>query len=1208
MKKIIYLLVTALLFTAGCSKKEKKYIPFSSNNSTGAPLQTDSPATNVTGATLSQIRVTPADQSIAKNTHANYIATAVYSDGTTKNISTESTWTVKSETDKVSTVASKKGRFLGSTATSAGTPAKVSAAFGSISGDANLNVTNAGLTSIQITSVPSLVPGGTAQYEATGFFSDGTKQDISSLVTWSSSATNSVAIDSTTGLGTGGTTAATATITATLITPATFPTVANGGVATTTTQLKKAKIVSITVTGVATLGAGSTTNYVASAIYDDGTSSDITTQATWSLSSSANAVVSDAEGSKGFFTAVNAGSVNVQATYIGVTGSKAVTINSLTVSSVTVSPSTKTIAKGTTTQFTATATYSDGSTADVTKTAVWTSSNTSFGTVDTSSTTGGIARGIAAGAVTITAATGGKSATANLTVTAANLRSIAVTGVNSSIAIGTTTQFTAIGTYDDDTTQDITSLVSWTSISPSQVNIGNTSGSLGLATGITPGSSTIQASFPNSSGNSVTSTNNPTLTVKDTTVKLTSIAIEATSTNITPGGIPTQYIATGTFSDNSTQNISSLVTWNSSAPTNATISNAVSDKGKAYGLVAGTTNITATLANGTNSIVTTSGGVVTSNTSVLTVGAAAPVTPPVTPAVVAPTTNSTVSGYNVTVPSGMTTGTTPSGDFTGITYQGNPAEVAGFVSTVNYGGTAGCTNFGTALLTAMINDTPDKITINNQISSNVVGTNPDCSAVYILGVTVNTSMTVTQLSNHLIEELGKTIPGGTISNLPVSVGSEQATTTFRVILQATYSSTGSELVGVGVSREADYANNAALLNSLLDGTNINPVGSTNTAKTDSFTAAADPKVDFVWMVDNSSSMSAEQSLVQTNAATFFTKLSTKHLDFRLGVITTGSNELASDGTKCSMTPSGHKAWDLWGTGWTTSGDGSTAFVNNVSTVGIAGCGSDETAPFFMERALGVHTGVAATVVPRVGAKLVFVILSDEGDGYATMAGKSGANAPSGTFNPNSNIFVTNQYKVYSIIGIYDGTITVGGAIIGQPGRCDTNTGSSTAPKATSTNNDAGALVNYQLAAATGGSSSTICTTDYSAILDNIATQAAGNASTFVLTKTPISSTIIVKKNGTAVTQDATNGWAYNSASKTIVFSGTAYPTAGDTITVEYQWNSSAQVASAKISDSNLLAYISKTAKSDTARGTAAAIALLVGAILAGRIWKNRKHS
>jgi len=149
---------------------------------------------------------------------------------------------------------------------------------------------------------------------------------------------------------------------------------------------------------------------------------------------------------------------------------------------------------------------------------------------------------------------------------------------------------------------------------------------------------------------------------------------------------------------------------------------------------------------------------------------------------------------------------------------------------------------------------------------------------------------------------------------------------------------------------------------------------------------------------------------------------------------------------------------------------------------------------------------------------------------------------------------------------------------------------------------------YELINATGGSAATICATSYAAILDNIATQAAGSASIYVLTKTPISSTIVVKKNGTAVTQDATNGWAYNSATKTIVFSGTAYPTAGDTITVEYQWNSSAQVASTKISDSNLLAYVSKTANSGTARGTAAAIALLVGAILAGRIWKNRKHS
>ncbi len=492
MKNIVYIMITALFFTASCSKKEKKYIPFSSNNSASAPVQAGTASTNVTGATLSQIQVSPADQSIAKNTHATYTATGIYSDGTIKDISTECTWSVKSETDKASTVESKKGRFLGTVVTTAGTPVKVNAAFGELSGNANLNITNATLSSIQISSVPSLIPGGTAQYVATGIFSDGTTQDISSLVNWSTSNVNNVAIDATTGIGTGGSTAGTATITATLVSPSTFPTAANGGVATTTTQLKNVTIVSITVTGVANVGSGSTTSYLASAIYSDGTSSDITTQATWSLSSNANAVINDSTGSKGILTAISAGSLNVQASYVGVTGTKAITISALTVSAVSVSPSTKSIAYGTTTQFTATATYSDGTTGDVTNSAVWSSSNTSVAGVNTSTSAGGLSQGITAGSSTITATTGGKSGSAALTVTGATLVSIAIGG-NASIAKGTTKQYTATGTYSDASTQDITSLVSWSSSSSSLVNISNTSGTKGLATGTAQGSSTIQA-------------------------------------------------------------------------------------------------------------------------------------------------------------------------------------------------------------------------------------------------------------------------------------------------------------------------------------------------------------------------------------------------------------------------------------------------------------------------------------------------------------------------------------------------------------------------------------------------------------------------------------------------------------------------------------------------------------------------------------------
>lgn len=1166
--------MAALILIVGCSKKEKQFIPLTGIAGDNAITQSSgsgggTASTNVTGATLTQITVSPTSQSIAQNTYANYTATGVYSDGTIKTITNEVTWSVGSGSDKAS-ADSIKGRFLGSASTSSESPVKVRANFDSISGEASLIITSAvTLTTIQVTSVPSLTPGGTTQYIATGIFSDGSTQDISSLVTWSSSNTSSITIDPVTGTAVGGSSSGTATITATLTSPNTFPSVPNNGVATTNTEVKAVTVVSITVTGSSTVNAGSSSNYSASAIYSDGTSADVTSQVTWSVNNSSNASVNDSTGSKGVLTTIAAGSVNVQATLGGVTGTKAVTISQATVTAVMISPSSTSIPKGTSTQFTAIANYSDGTTRDVTNSAVWSSSNTSIAGVNTSTTTGGLSQGIATGATTISATIGGITGSSALTVTAATLVSISISA-NDSIAKGNTKQYTAIATYSDGSTQDITSSVSWNSSSTSNVTISNGVGTKGLATAVGQGSSTIQATYNGVSSN--------TSTLSVTAATLTSIAIGADSS--VENGSNKQYTATGTYSDGTTDDITSLVTWVSSNTTNASISNALADKGKAYGLAVGTSNITASLSG------------VTSNTSVLTVSASA----------AAATSNSTVSGYNVTVPSGMTTVTSPTGDFSGITYQGNPSEVAGFVSTVSYAGTAGCTNFGATLLSAMINDDPNKITANNQVSSNTVGTNPDCSISYNLAVTVNTNMTVTELSNHLIEELGKAVPGGTVSNLPVSAGTETAGTTFRVILQATYSSTGNELVGVGVSREANYANNAALLNSLLDGTNINPTGTTNTAKTDAFVATADPKVDFVWVVDNSSSMTQEQTTVGNNAATFFSKLSTKHLDFRLGVIATGSSGTNECSTNLSQHPTGKKAWELWGssqdnTRWVYKDDtsASNTFKTNVSSVGISGCGS-ETGIFFAEKALGYGVNpVTPTIVPRSGASLIFVMLTDEGDFYATFDSTYNGKGSRAAYMAD-NVFKNNGYKVYAIMGLDANN---------QPGSCSVSASGTTL---SANANTATQPHVYELANATGGSASTICSSDYSAILDNIATQAAGNASSYVLTKIPVSSSIAVKVNNVTVTQDATNGWQYNASNNSIIFSGTAWPTQGAAISVSYEYNSGANVAFGNGGDNNLMAYVSKTATSDTARGAAAAIALLVGAILAGRIWRNSKNN
>ncbi len=69
------------------------------------------------------------------------------------------------------------------------------------------------------------------------------------------------------------------------------------------------------------------------------------------------------------------------------------------------------------------------------------------------------------------------------------LMSIAVTPINPVMTVGAPQQFTATGTYSDGSHQDLTNSAAWTSSIPSVATISST----GLATGITPGATTIQA-------------------------------------------------------------------------------------------------------------------------------------------------------------------------------------------------------------------------------------------------------------------------------------------------------------------------------------------------------------------------------------------------------------------------------------------------------------------------------------------------------------------------------------------------------------------------------------------------------------------------------------------------------------------------------------------------------------------------------------------
>ncbi|MFT7169609.1 MAG: hypothetical protein ACI80K_002748, partial [Paracoccaceae bacterium] len=179
----------------------------------------------------------------------------------------------------------------------------------------------------------------------------------------------------------------------------------------------------------------------------------------------------------------------------------------------------------------------------------------------------------------------GVNGSTNLTVTLAALNSIDVTPTNPSIALGTDQQFVAIGTYTDASTQDLTTSVTWSSAAPGTATISNAGGSEGLASSVGTGTASISAIDPGTGVNGSAS-----LTV--TPAVLVSITVTPPAASITMGSTEA-YTATGTYSDVSTQDLTTSATWTSSTPATATVSNAGGSEGLATAVALGSTTITA---------------------------------------------------------------------------------------------------------------------------------------------------------------------------------------------------------------------------------------------------------------------------------------------------------------------------------------------------------------------------------------------------------------------------------------------------------------------------------------------------------------------------------------------------------------------------------------------------------------------------------------
>ncbi|AEI42092.1 S-layer homology domain-containing protein [Paenibacillus mucilaginosus] len=329
--------------------------------------------------------------------------TALYDDGTSEAVTTG----VKYASFRPSVVSvSSKGVL---TARTEG-EAVITVSYGGISTKVELTAGAAReLQSIGVDAPGQLVVGDVQELTVTAVYSDGSTEELGSGVTFTSSDPAVASISS-------------KGVLRALTEGQTVLTVSYGGKSTTadlTVGDAHTTLDSLSVDVPANLYRGQSYSLTVTAYYADGTSKDVTDEATFTSSSTRIATVSSSGVLKGGNTS---GTTTITVSYGGLTYDGSVYVSGSSynsVSSLSFSPSSFSLNAGGSSYFSLTA-YNNSSYYDdddystvVTSSASYTSSNPSVATADTS----GYVRGHAAGSATITASYGGTTATAYVTVT-----------------------------------------------------------------------------------------------------------------------------------------------------------------------------------------------------------------------------------------------------------------------------------------------------------------------------------------------------------------------------------------------------------------------------------------------------------------------------------------------------------------------------------------------------------------------------------------------------------------------------------------------------------------------------------------------------------------------------------------------------------------------------------------------------------------------
>ncbi|MGO8969815.1 MAG: hypothetical protein ACLQDQ_09625 [Myxococcaceae bacterium] len=401
----------------------------------------------VTDAQLVSLVVTVDRPVVAPLSDVTCTATGFFTDGTHADFSSVAGWT--SSQPAVVSVSTSPGSVGALVALATGT-AQLTASYQQFTGSTSLTVTDATLLALAISPLlPYVTPGTNAALQATGLFSDGTAQPVTSNVQWTvDDPSLAFFLSSVPGEVEG-------------FSPGPTQVEAQAGVVLAQAPLlvSAAPLAALEVAPALPdpLGVLGTKAFTTWGTFADEGVLGLTTQASWTSTPSQILAVSP---SAGVASALDAGLATVQAGFGGLTASAQQAVDGAPPSALLVWPPAASVTVGLPSFLSAERVLADGAVDDATTAAGWASSCPGDIQVSNGARGGALA---ARSPKTCTAAAelNGLSSTASVVATARHVERLEIAPEQVSLGVGGLVALTATAVFNDGSLLDVTSLTAW---------------------------------------------------------------------------------------------------------------------------------------------------------------------------------------------------------------------------------------------------------------------------------------------------------------------------------------------------------------------------------------------------------------------------------------------------------------------------------------------------------------------------------------------------------------------------------------------------------------------------------------------------------------------------------------------------------------------------------------------------------------------------